>query len=281
MADRIFTGKIILFGEYTVLSGYRALALPYGQVFGQWQLGQAIDDRLLKWLAFLKDQQNKAQAAWLTEAALNQFEKDIQQGLQFQSNIPTGFGVGSSGALVAAWYARFIAQSPALPLAELQTRLSTLEGHFHGKSSGLDPLVSLLGKAIMVQGNSAQLVSELPLTFPKQLALVDTELPRSTAPIVQVFHEKCKDKVFREEVLPNLGRAQELAIDAYILGDWQNVGLQFRLISELQFAHFSEMIPAGLRSAWKQGWSEGLYHKLCGAGGGGYMLKWSDALKSS
>lgn len=275
MADRTFTGKIILFGEYTVLSGYRALALPYGQVSGQWQLDQDLDDRLLKWLAFLQDQSKKTSSSWLTLASLDQFERDIQQGLQFQSNIPTGFGVGSSGALVAAWYARYIGQTD-LQVAALQARLSILEAHFHGKSSGLDPLVSLLGKAIMVQGNTAQLVPELPLSFPQQLSLVDTKLPRATAPIVEIFHKKCEGKVFSDEVLPSLGRAQELAIDAYILADWQNVGSQFRLISELQFAHFSEMIPLDLRSIWEKGWEQGVYHKLCGAGGGGYMLKWSD-----
>src|SRR5208282_653621 len=37
----------------------------------------------------------------------NQFLEDIDKGLYFDSNIPQGYGLGSSGALVAAIYYRY------------------------------------------------------------------------------------------------------------------------------------------------------------------------------
>ena len=38
---------------------------------------------------------------------IDAFKKDIANGMYFQSTIPQGFGVGSSGALVAAVYGKY------------------------------------------------------------------------------------------------------------------------------------------------------------------------------
>lgn len=276
MSARKFPGKIILFGEYTVLEGYRALALPNYSFHGQWQKGEKIDQRLTSWRTYL--QKITRHCHWLNNDILEQFAKEIDQGWRFESSIPVGYGVGSSGAFVAAWYHRYITDDPNLLLTQLQARLSMLEAHFHGKSSGLDPLVSLLESAMLVQGETVQSIALESFELPDELSLFDTGYSRSTEPIVEIFRQKKRDVNFTKAVLPALGKAQELAIDAYILGDWEKVEKQMAIISQIQFEHFQEMIPEGLRSSWKSGWDKGEYYKLCGAGGGGFMLRWKSTL---
>ena len=38
---------------------------------------------------------------------IDAFKQDVENGMYFQSSIPQGFGVGSSGALVAAVYGKY------------------------------------------------------------------------------------------------------------------------------------------------------------------------------
>lgn len=45
------------------------------------------------------------------------------------------------------------------------------------------------------------------------------------------------------------------------------------LISKLQFAYLPPMIPESMHALWKKGLaSNEFYLKICGAGGGGFML---------
>ena len=68
-------------------------------------------------------------------------------GLYFESSIPQSYGIGSSGALCAAIYARYttelIPPSGSITqkdIKELRHIFSGIESFFHGKSSGIDPL---------------------------------------------------------------------------------------------------------------------------------------------
>lgn len=63
-----------------------------------------------------------------------QLQTDIHSGLYFDSSIPQGFGVGSSGALVAALYAKYsvspLKQSDVMVgdnLKKLKSTLATME----------------------------------------------------------------------------------------------------------------------------------------------------------
>ena len=82
------------------------------------------------------------------------FEKlqaDVDNGMYFDSSIPQGYGVGSSGALVAAIYDKYAINKVTVlenltreKLLKLKQIFSAMESFFHGKSSGLDPLNSYL-----------------------------------------------------------------------------------------------------------------------------------------
>ena len=86
--------------------------------------------------------------------------------------------------------------------------MAFLEGHFHGASSGIDPLISYLGKSILIK----QKGELIPITLPElkegkgAIFLVNTERPRRTEPLVNLFLEKCKTDSFsslcQTELLP-------------------------------------------------------------------------------
>ena len=82
---------------------------------------------------------------------------DLDLRLYFDSSIPQGYGVGSSGALVAAFYDRYAVdkispQADLIPekLSRLKSIFAAMESYFHGKSSGLDPLNSYLSLPLLI-----------------------------------------------------------------------------------------------------------------------------------
>ena len=82
------------------------------------------------------------------------FEEELNRGLYFESSIPQGYGAGSSGALIAAFYEHFSISPITNPsdthLKELKKELGVLESYFHGNSSGTDPLVSYLKHSLLL-----------------------------------------------------------------------------------------------------------------------------------
>src|SRR5699024_1889521 len=84
-------------------------------------------------------------------------QADIEKGLYFDSSIPQGYGIGSSGALVAAIYDKYATNK--ITILENLTRdklnkrkaiFGEMESFFHGQSSGLDPLNSYLSLPILI-----------------------------------------------------------------------------------------------------------------------------------
>ena len=105
MKEGHIPGKLLLFGEYTILAGGQALALPLPNFSGHWAKGQTAKPFDLRpFLDYLDRLQQEEQL--LTPLRLDQFRQDLAAGLFFRSTIPAGYGAGSSGALCAAVYQR-------------------------------------------------------------------------------------------------------------------------------------------------------------------------------
>ena len=109
MENRKYNGKVILFGEYSMIFGSEALLIPYYSAFGEWtsvinrpsERGFESNKNLFKFYDYLcKNDRFRI-------LDLRRFEMELNAGLYFDSNIPLGYGVGSSGALVAATYDRY------------------------------------------------------------------------------------------------------------------------------------------------------------------------------
>ena len=257
--------KLLLFGEYTVLLKGEALAIPLHQRTGSWSVSADQHPALLPWAEWLVQLDRTGRLPW--PIRVQEFVRFLREGGGFASNIPTGYGLGSSGALVAALvhtYGSGIPEDPDL----LARGLALLESYFHGSSSGLDPLISLTGSAIY-RDEAAQYQKVDQSSLPGGLFLVDSGQPRQTAPLVRIFHQKLEQEGERTMLLMDLMPQVHRAIHATLSGEIVPFHDAFSAISRMQAKLFSDMIPEALHSIW-----EGPHHrlKLCGAGGGGYFL---------
>jgi len=256
---RRYPSKLLLFGEYTILRGGDALAMPLGFCFGKWKRGYQ-DPRLKPFFEYLKS------LDYIDSKAV---DLALDEGLSFESNIPEGYGLGSSGALTAASYDLF-GPKGATEIALLKKHLSELEAFFHGSSSGLDPLTSYLSKPVIHTGGQLDVLEHLPYT--EGLFLLDSGLSRDSSLLIELFREKLKSKQFSKAV-DQLIKLNCAAIDQLRNQKKTELKASFAEISRLQWIHFREMITDSIKDIWQEGLGSGRYSvKLSGAGGGGFYL---------
>lgn len=282
-----YYGKILLFGEYSVIIGSRALTIPFTHFRGS--LGFMHDGNytdldfarrsnrsLGEFAAYLEKQSSSGQLN--TGFHIPRLQADIKNGLFFESTIPQGYGVGSSGALVAAIYEAY-AKNPLPPegnMPELKQLLSVMEGHFHGTSSGLDPLIAYLKHPLMTEGkNEVKMVS---LKGPGEkhrmtIFLIDTGMPGKTGPLVDGFLNKYRETDFRERVDAELIPLNNQCIKHFLYEEYEELWELLAELSLFQMKHFQPMIPAHFMQYWQLGLDTGLFTlKLLGSGGGGFIL---------
>lgn len=263
------------------MKGSQALAIPLPAFSGCWKFtadknGNASHQHILQLKDYLLDLQEKGQL--LFEIAADQFESDLENGLYFDSNIPEGYGAGSSGALCAAIYAQYAVAPLATSLPQLKKILAQIEGYFHGASSGLDPLVSYLRQPVLIQpdGNLST-VANIPAMANYRFFLLDTGIPRRTAPLVNWFLDQCTDTYFEKRCIAELAPLTDDAIHCYLnAGAPKMEDHLFDLchqISFFQYRYFEKLIPEAWRPTWLEGLGSNHFKlKLCGAGGGGFLL---------
>jgi mevalonate kinase len=271
MSLNSYPSKILLLGEYTILSGSKALALPYGAFSGQWSY--EVNDSEARMMS------QKSLEAFLLHPCqdhihLDHLTEDLKKGLWFDSSIPQGFGLGSSGALIAAIYQDYGKKHG--DLFEAKRSLAHLENHFHGSSSGLDPLVSHIQKPLLIHSFEDVEILNQSIDL-KGFFLLNTGKPRQTGPLVSIYQEKLKDPQFNQGCSNVLSRDVNFAVEALVSGKSENLYHHLWHISKFQWDFFPEMIPTQMRGLWTRGLETGDYVlKLCGAGGGGYLLGHSE-----
>ena len=264
LLDRAYTAKILLFGEHIVLNGAMSLAIPISQFKLWWKKGGQTDS-LNSFYEYL------SRLDFVNQDMLRDL-KTLQP--RFESDIPQGYGVGSSGALCAAVYEYIFPNFKEKKVNTILKELANFEHFFHGKSSGLDALVILFKHPVIVENRKVRFVNFINDSFMKDLYLVDSGQSRSSKDIINYFskldlknREKIKELVFvNNTIVKNL--MNQNVIDFYDL---------MRRVSELQFETLGEMILPQIKGPWEEGLNSGEYFiKLCGAGGGGYYLAWGN-----
>lgn len=282
-SEKLFCSKILLFGEYSIIQNSMALSIPFPLFNGELVFKSRGKDgevagngELLSFSEYLRDLLSQKDLNFSFD--LNSFLFDIGQGLVFSSTIPSGFGVGSSGALVAAIFHRYgklLSPKKELEILQLREVFAKMESHFHGKSSGIDPLISYLNDPLLIRSQKDLGVVRLP-SFPENhgaMFLMNTGRPRRTEPLVNLFLEKCKEEKFMEICLREFIPIANECITHFLEGDREKLFKAFATLSLFQFQHLSPMIPNLFRSIWEKGLESGDYTlKLCGAGGGGFLL---------
>lgn len=265
-----YPAKLLLFGEYTVLNGSQALAVPLHRWKGEWVKNESPSKAQIRELS--------AYATWLQQQTLinddimKSMMSDVEKGWVYQSDIPQGYGVGSSGALVAAMYDKYFPAST--DIGEIHSMMAKMEGYFHGASSGLDPLISYTQKAVYKDEEGRFRAIENP-GWPEsyKVYLLDSGAARETGPLVHQYKTKLQDPVFAEKIERQYIPMVEHALHFYLARETLMLEECISVISQFQREYFQEMIPAHVQRQWNELVAmPGVYVKLCGAGGGGYFL---------
>ena len=259
-----YPAKILLYGEQTILRGGHGLAVPYPKRSLRWEAGQ-VDERLL------------AFAAYLTETLptrlfrATEFEDFLQSGQRLAGDIPTGYGLGSSGAVCAAAWDGFATDAgKALTGEDLRSLLASMERHFHGQSSGTDPLICYLNQPVRLGGGKPPTITKLPDGWNHGFFLLDTGIGRSASDYINRFTSRYDADVgFAKVVDEEWTAPADAAIDALISGNRSALWQHTARLADFQLREFPDFIPANLHDKWT---SKGYLLKLCGAGGGGMML---------
>jgi mevalonate kinase len=314
---RIFPAKVLLFGEYSLIYGSMALSMPFGHFNAgfAFRAGEGKDGRdngnngnngnggngyscpgSGRSNALLRDF-----TSWLRELSgaqisqsldIDSFESDLKKGLFLASTIPEGYGLGSSGALCAAVYHRY-GMNPhgsGRPsyrdnLAALKKLFSEMENYFHGTSSGLDPLNCYLGSPVLVNTEGVVKMADIPGPDSGNrfsVILADTGNPRATGPLVKLFAEKAREKRFMDQVKGTMIPLVNNCINTMLKPDPEAFSPALGELSRFQMRHMKQMIPERFHEIWNRGLASGDYLlKLCGAGGGGYFLGFTENIEKT
>ncbi len=278
-----FNSKLLLFGEYSIVKNGKGIAIPLHEFYGEFKFHADVD-KISTQLRLNDFYEYLSSSGILSKVLdLKSLKQDIDDGLYFDSNIPLGHGIGSSGALCAALYYKyafdfekkdFYSQEELKYLLDM---MALMESFYHGTSSGFDCLISLVNSSVLINHrNDVQIVKSPPLAKFGHFSLFETHIQRKTAPLVHQFLQDFETddyfkKHFKEfQVLTN-------DIIEYYLSE--NIDLfyhSFIALSHWQFQFFNHMIPKSLKSFWENGLlSKNYFVKFCGAGGGGYFIVYS------
>lgn len=269
---RNYPAKLLLFGEHVLLLGASALAVPVPAFTGKWARAENTktpDRRRESLIQFAESEVLKSISGIDIEALRN----DISDGWHFPSSIPEGYGLGSSGALCAGIYNRYVLEKTQ-DLPTLKGIFARMESYFHGSSSGIDPLTSYLAQPLLIRQKTqvsvaeAAIWQEAPVVF-----LLDTQIPRQTGPLVEWFLDQSAQMPFAQALNSTFLPAHEAMIQSWLRADDAEFWIHLHTVSQFQYDYFDPMIPAAIRPVWEKSLqTPGLRLKICGAGGGGFVL---------
>ncbi|MBP2831758.1 mevalonate kinase [Aquimarina sp. U1-2] len=287
MKGPLFYSKILLFGEYGIIKDSKGLSIPYNFFKGALKVSETPDDEATKSNQNLKNfatYLEEVDAQEIVNFNFKRLHNDIDQGMYFDSSIPQGYGVGSSGALVAAIYDKYAFDKITVlenltrdKLLKLKEIFGLMESFFHGSSSGLDPLNSYLSLPILIHSKD----NIEPAGIPSQsienkkgaVFLLDSGIVGETAPMVSIFMESMKQEGFRSMLKNQFVKYTDACVDDFLKGDVKSLFSNIKQLSHVVLDNFKPMIPKEFHSLWKNGIETNDYYlKLCGSGGGGYIL---------
>ena len=297
MKGPLFYSKILLFGEYGIIRDSKGLSIPYNFYNGALKReenpsAEALksNENLKRFVTYLE--QLQIEEPELVTFDLDTLKNDVATGMFFDSSIPQGYGVGSSGALVAAIYDKYAQNKITVlenltreKLLQLKTIFGQMESFFHGKSSGLDPLNSYLSIPILINSKDNIEATGIPtqsLEGTGAVFLLDSGIVGETAPMVSIFMEKLKDQGFRKMLKSQFIKHTDACVENFLGGDIKSLFENTKKLSKVVLSNFKPMIPEQFHGIWQKGIDTNDYYlKLCGSGGGGYILGFTQDLEKA
>jgi mevalonate kinase len=277
MRDRYYS-KVILFGEYSMIFDATALMIPLKRFSAQWQFPQSRN----KAASLTSNQSLKRFSQYLagnetlsSVLNLSAFNKDLDEGLFLASNVPSGYGLGSSGTLVAAVYDRYALQKTDDAL-QLKSLFSLMESHFHGSSSGIDPLQCYLGQPFKITPDGVQLLSDDFLKKDIHICLIDTKIKSNTKPLVNHFKAQRENADFLNRFQTEYLPCVKTCINTMVLGDKEQFFNSLKQLAKGQLEFLRPMITDNTLDLFTAEYDFHFGVKISGSGGGGYVLGFTD-----
>ena len=297
MKGPLFYSKILLFGEYGIIKDSKGLSIPYNFYNGALKVDENPSQEAIKsnaslrrFVTYLENLQQEQTE--LVTFNIEILKADVERGMYFDSSIPQGYGVGSSGALVAAIYDKYANNKITVlenltrdKLLQLKAIFSQMESFFHGKSSGLDPLNSYLRIPILINSKDNIEATGIPsqsTTGKGAVFLLDSGIVGETAPMVNIFMENLKEEGFRKMLKTQFVKYTDACVDNFLGGDMKSLFANNKQLSKVVLNNFKPMIPEQFHGVWQRGIDTNDYYlKLCGSGGGGYILGFTKDLEKA
>lgn len=280
MRERYYS-KVILFGEYSMIFDSTALMVPLKRFSAQWRFassaqGSTASNASLKRFADYLSTLDNAKEIF----DLQRLNRDLRYNLYLDSNVPSGYGLGSSGTLVAAVYDGY-AKQKTNDLLALKTLFGQMESYFHGSSSGIDPLQCYLGKPFKITPKNVEILNDGFLHKDIHICLIDTKIKSNTKPLVEHFKAQRENpeflKRFQTEYLPYVKKC----INAMIWNDKKVFFSSLRLLTKGQLEFLRPMITDNTLDLFTSDYDFNFGVKISGSGGGGYVLGFTDDVNAT
>ena len=282
MRDRYYS-KVILFGEYSMIFDATALMIPLTKFSAQWRFASHLDasggkasNMSLQSFADYLSTDNELKNI----IDLQRLNHNLYYGLFLSSNVPSGYGLGSSGTLVAAVYDGYAKQKTD-DLLQLKTLFGKMESYFHGSSSGIDPLQCYLGKPFKITPKGVELLSDDFLKKDIHICLIDTKIKSNTKPLVDHFKQQREDAAFLSCFQSEYVPCVTACIDAMIEGDKELFFNSLKQLTKGQLEFLRSMITDNSMDLFTTDFDFNFGVKISGSGGGGYVLGFTDEVERS
>ena len=276
MKERYYS-KVILFGEYSMIFDSTALMVPLKQFSAQWRFAS----HLLAQGAAASNASLQRFADYLSTLDikdlfdLQRFNHELNYNLFLDSNVPSGYGLGSSGTLVAAVYDAY-AKERTDDCLKLKEIFGKMESYFHGSSSGIDPLQCYLGNPFKITPKGVQILSDDFLNKDIHICLIDTKIKSNTKPLVNHFKKQRNDadflKRFQKDYVPQV----KSCIETMISGDNKLFFKSLKQLTKGQMEFLRPMITDNTLDLFTADYDFNFGVKISGSGGGGYVLGFTD-----
>lgn len=291
--------KILVFGEYSVLHNGMALTIPFSKFSGSLCYPENVEESAIAVLSnkgirefFKHILENHTDETF--KLNVDELSRELDKGLFFRSDIPQGFGLGSSGALVAAIFLRYLEKAGDFKdelkhltmdrIQSLKNCLGALEGHFHGKSSGIDPLSIIINKPLLLKANKEIVKVDIPVyneSGKNVLFLLNTGMARNSEKLIKQFNSACQTEDFQQKLKTELIAYANAGITDFLKGDTESFYRNLEKLVRFQLKEMDYLIPKKYQPIVQQGLdTKDYYLKICGSGGGGYMIgftqKWEE-----
>ena len=282
MRERYYS-KVILFGEYSMIFDATALMIPLTKFSAQWRFASHLDasggkasNMSLQSFADYLSTDNELKNI----IDFQRLNHNLYYGLFLSSNVPSGYGLGSSGTLVAAVYDGYAKQKTD-DLLQLKTLFGKMESYFHGSSSGIDPLQCYLGKPFKITPKGVELLSDDFLKKDIHICLIDTKIKSNTKPLVDHFKQQREDAAFLSCFQSEYVPCVTACIDAMIEGDKELFFNSLKQLTKGQLEFLRPMITDNSMDLFTTDFDFNFGVKISGSGGGGYVLGFTDEVERS